>query len=67
LLCALYYREFVLKEIAAPGEEGLRPSASKHSSYGTPLKQEVAHAPPIVTSIASPTLSASTSPKGVSE
>lgn len=50
LLCALYHREFVLKQIAAPGEEGLRPSSSNYNSYGTPLKQQgAADAPPILT------------------
>ncbi len=61
LLCALYYREFVLKEIVAPGEGGSPTPASRPSSYGTPLRQDVTLAPPIVASIASP------SPKGVSE
>jgi hypothetical protein len=52
LLCALYHREFVLKEINAPGEEGVGPTPAKQSMYGSPLKQDSTHAPPILASIA---------------
>ncbi|MFN9436810.1 MAG: RDD family protein [Planctomycetota bacterium] len=58
-LCSLYYREFVLKQVTAPGEGGASPTSARSSSYGSPLQRaesyvSTATAPPVLGPVPTP-------------
>jgi uncharacterized RDD family membrane protein YckC len=62
-LCSLYYREFVLKQVSAPGDGGASPTSPRSPSYGSPLQHNEsavspasspASAPPVLGAVSIP-------------